>query len=224
MADPTATFVLVHGAWHDGWCWHRVEALLREAGRQVVAVDLPFTGSDDDVRCVEETLDAVPGAAVLVGHSYGGVVITEAASGRSDVEKLVYVCAFAERPDEDADFAASLPPNAFTGVPQIVDGQVVADAARAPRAFYQLCEEDDARQAASRLRPMAPHQLTTRRPPAFDALPSLYVVCTEDQALHPPFQERMAARCTRMVRMASDHSPFLSAPGELAAILLREGA
>ncbi len=220
MPDP-APYVLVHGAWHDGWCWRPVAERLRAAGREVVALDLPFTGSDDDVRCVESALDALGAPAILVGHSYGGTVISEAASGRADVARLVYVCAFAERVDEDAAFVAELPHNAFTGVPQLVDGQVVADPAKAPAAFYQLCDEEDARQAVSRLRPMAPHGLTARRPPAFDALPSLYVVCTEDQALHPAYQERMAARCTRAERLEADHSPFLSRPDELAAILLR---
>ena len=219
-----APFVLVHGAWHDGWCWHRVAERLRAAGREVVALDLPFTGSDDDVQHVESALDALATPAVLVGHSYGGTVISEAASGRDDVARLVYVCAFAERVDEDAAFVAELPPNAFAGLPRLVDGQVVADPTKAPAAFYQLCEEEDARQAVARLRPMAPHPLSERRAPAFDELPSLYVVCTEDQALHPAYQERMAARCTRTERLETDHSPFLSRPDELAALLLRDGA
>ena len=83
MADRP-TFVLVHGAWHGAWCWDEVAARLRGDGAPVVAVDLPSVagGGDlyDDARAVRRVLDDIPGDKVLVGHSYGGIVITEASA------------------------------------------------------------------------------------------------------------------------------------------------
>ena len=88
------TVVLVHGAWHGPWCWEALTPYLDEAGIAHVEVDLPFTGHDDDVAATGAVLDAIAGRKVLVGHSYGGLVISGAGAGRSDLSHLVYVCAF----------------------------------------------------------------------------------------------------------------------------------
>src|SRR5436853_7049381 len=102
-----STVVLVHGAWHGAWCWADVIARLDAAGQPSVAVDLPSVSSAsatlaDDVACVRAALDAVDGEALLVGHSYGGVVVTDA--GRHPaVAHLAYVTAFALEPGESAN-------------------------------------------------------------------------------------------------------------------------
>ena len=97
MAERS-TVVLVHGAWHGAWCWDEVAARLRADGAPVVAVDLPSVASGgdmyDDARSVRETIAAAGGETVVVGHSYGGVVITEAAAGAEGVRHLVYLAAF----------------------------------------------------------------------------------------------------------------------------------
>jgi pimeloyl-ACP methyl ester carboxylesterase len=96
MTDPTV--VLVHGAWHGGWCWSDVVPLLDKAGLAAVTVDLPSSGGTggltEDAALVRATVESQDGPTVVVGHSYGGIVITEATAGLTSVQHLVYVCAF----------------------------------------------------------------------------------------------------------------------------------
>lgn len=218
--DPT-TFLLVHGAWHDAWSWHLVAAPLERAGHAVEALDLPLTGSDDDVRAVEEALGRAAGPVVLVGHSYGGRVITEAASGHPDVSHLVFVCAFAMKAEEQGvEEIATVPPTRMDGQMRIEGEQILIGTEHAREIFYAHCPGELANEAIRRLRPMNLHGFSERRPAAWESIPSTYVVCSDDQALHPTLQEAMAERCTHTQRLATDHSPFLSTPGPLAEILL----
>ncbi len=106
-----AKVVLVHGAWHGAWCWDGVVAQLDQLGVQSVAVELPFTGFADDVAAARSEIDAAEPGAVVVGHSYGGVVITQAAAGASHVRHLVYVAAFMT--DIGEDFSAALADSGF---------------------------------------------------------------------------------------------------------------
>ncbi len=221
MRKDPSTFVLVHGAWHDGWCWHLVASALEKAGHQVSALDLPLTGSDDDVRAVEEALDLAESPVVLVGHSYGGRVISEAASGREEVAHLVFVCAFAMKASEEsASEVASPPPTRLEGQMRIEGEQIFVETGDAREIFYGRCPSPLVSEAIRRLRPMSIHGFSERRPAAWESIRSTYVVCSEDQALHPLVQERMAERCTHTERLATDHSPFLSAPERLSEILL----
>lgn len=217
-----ATFVLVHGAWHGAWCWDPVVPALEAAGYRVEAVELPFTGADDDVAEVVGTLDRIAGQKILAGHSYGGQVITEAASGRSDVSHLVYVCAFApDREETLMSLMASAPSTALNEANRMEGDELVVEPERAVEAFYAMSPPDLAKSAIARLRRFRVlPPLSERREPAWKKIPSTYVVCSEDQALHPDLQRRMAERCTDTVTLATDHSPFLSAPEELARILL----
>src|SRR2546425_12084802 len=102
------TVVLVHGAFHDAWCWEPVRTALDERGVANQAPDLPLTGLDVDATTVAAVLDAVDGPVVLCGHSYGGMVISRAASGRDDVDRLVYLCAV--QVVDDAEMSATMRP------------------------------------------------------------------------------------------------------------------
>ena len=102
------TVVLVHGAFHDAWCWERVRTVLDERGVANLAPDLPLTGLDVDAHTVSAVLDAIDGPVVLCGHSYGGMVISRAASGRDDVDRLVYLCAV--QVENDDEMAANMRP------------------------------------------------------------------------------------------------------------------
>ena len=102
------TMVLVHGAFHDAWCWEPVRSLLDEQGIPNLAPELPLTGLEADAGAVRALLDAVDGPVVLCGHSYGGMVISRAASGRDDVDRLVYLCAV--QVADDAEMAAIMQP------------------------------------------------------------------------------------------------------------------
>src|SRR5690348_15596626 len=142
------TVVLVHGAWHGAWCWEPVIARLGAAGRRSVAVDLPSMRSagatlSDDVACVHAALDALDGDALLVGHSYGGTVVTDAGTHPA-VAHLAYLAGFALEPGESAN------ENALTGgeggtvlndALRVTDGQISVDSALAIPAFFHDCTD-----------------------------------------------------------------------------------
>ena len=116
MATNTTNIVLVHGVWADGSSWSKVIPILENAGHRVIAVQLPLSSLADDVATVKRAIDLVGGPVTLVGHSYGGFVITNAGSNNTNVTGLVYVAAFA--PDEGQSISnfvdpAMLPPGFF---------------------------------------------------------------------------------------------------------------
>jgi pimeloyl-ACP methyl ester carboxylesterase len=238
MAMPR-TVVLVHGAWHGAWCWTRVEDGLSKAGVPSVAVDLPGHGADTgplgdlhtDSARVRQALDGLPGPAVLVGHSYGGAVITEAGEHPA-VEHLVYLAALAVDGDETCMSAATGEAAAVTldqsGRPDLAGGFVVSDdgssitvdPAVATAALYNGCSEADAAWALGQLgpQPMATFGQTPTAV-AWRTRPSTYVVCADDMAIHPDLQRVLAKRCTTTIEWDSDHSPFLSHPDLVVDLL-----
>lgn len=186
----------------------------------MVAEDLPFTGLVDDIDSVRATLEGLE-SAVLVGHSYGGMVITEAAAGRDDVAHLVYLCAFMPDAGEDVRrLSTEFPTVALTsGMVLKDDGVFTVDPEVAPAAFYQDCSPAEIENALSRLRPMRRGRgYGFERAPWRD-VPSTYAVCARDQAMHPDFQRHMATRATHIVEWDSDHSPFVSRPADVVDML-----
>ena len=149
-----STVVLVHGAWHGAWCWDEVVSRLSGDGLAVVAVDLPSVASGgdlyDDARAVRAGLDDTPGDKVVVGHSYGGVVITEAAAGAEGVRHLVYLTAFMlDEGEALADSPAARRPPGRSRRRRQDDERV-----EGPReVFYNTCAPQIAEAAAARLRP-----------------------------------------------------------------------
>ena len=218
------TAVLVHGAWHGGWCWDALVPELEARGVRAVAVDLPLTTLADDADTAAAAVSeaaAAGGEVVLVGHSYGGAVITEAGD-RGGVTRLVYVAALV--PDHD-DAGLGLAGGGITStLSQAVragdDGTIsVAEEARVA-AFYADCDPAAATESASRLRPMQAAPFTaTVTATAWRTVPSTYVVCTRDQAMDAETQRHFAARCTDSVTFDSGHSPFLSMPVALAEVI-----
>ncbi len=230
-----ARVVLVHGAWHGAWCWQPVVEGLRAAGVTVDAFDLPGHGEDampltdlhGDADRVTAALDALatvePDPVVLVGHSYGGSVITEAGTHPS-VAHLVYIAAFNVGEGESAAAAAPDDPRAqaidHSGRPDAGAALVFADDGSttvtldgAVELFYNDCHPSVAAEAAARLtpQPMANLGQSPARI-AWRDRPSTYAICTLDHAVHPDLQRILAERCTDQVEWASDHSPFLSHP------------
>jgi pimeloyl-ACP methyl ester carboxylesterase len=234
-------FVLVHGAWHGAWCWDRVIPGLEAAGHSVRALDLP--GAGEDATALEDvTLDAyaariceVLGAdeepAVLVGHSMGGIAVTQAAERCPErVASLVYVAAFLPADGQSLVDLAGLPEGAGDKVQpnMVVAGEPAAitlsdEAAR--EAFYGHCDEEQTAWAVGRLRPqaLAPFVTPVSLDGASDGLLRAYVLCTEDQAIPAPLQRRMAAERANgaVAELETDHSPFLSRTPELVALLER---
>src|SRR5829696_456422 len=107
----TTNIVLVHGAWADGSSWRKLIPILQNAGHRVIAVQLPLHSVADDIATVKRAVDLVGGPTILVGHSYGGFVITNAAYNNSNVTGLVYLTAFV--PDEGESLADFVPPESF---------------------------------------------------------------------------------------------------------------
>jgi pimeloyl-ACP methyl ester carboxylesterase len=232
----TATVVLVHGAWHGAWCFERVVPLLQAAGVPVLALDLPGHGADPgpftdlhgDASRVVTALDGIGGEVVLLGHSYGGAVVTEAGT-HDAVRHLVYLCAFALDEGESCAAAAVEEAAALSheGRPNLADDWVVNDdgtttlsPVSAARCFYNDCDPDAVAWAIGRLG-RQPTQNFGQAPAAvaWRDRPSTYVVCRDDLAVHPGLQDLLARRCTARVRWATSHSPFLSQPALLSSLL-----
>ena len=215
--------VLVHGGLVDGSSWAKIIPLLEAQGHEVTAVQNPLTSLADDVATTRRALDLQDGPTLLVGHSWGGVVITEAGTHPA-VVGLAYVCAYAPAPGQSlAEVAAQGP--AATG------GQhFTVDAAGFVRYTRQGWNEDlgpDVSAAERRLlfaiqQPLA---AATRSEPvaaaAWQGKPSWYLVSDDDRIVHPDLQRRMAQRMGAATRsVAAGHLPMLSQPGQVAAFIL----
>ncbi|MEV4093258.1 alpha/beta fold hydrolase [Streptosporangium saharense] len=224
------TLVLVHGAWHGARSWDPLLPFLEEAGLRTLAVQLPGAGrapGRHDLAghsaFLRAELESLTGPLVVCGHSYGGAVVTQGVSGLDDrVRRLVYVAAFMLEVGEscvDAAVPAPVPPEPHLTSVAEGDYLTVSEEA-ATHMFYGDCDPVLARAAAASLTPE--HLMTVGSPvtgAAWHTIPSTYVVCENDQALSPVAQARMAGRATRALSLDSSHSPMLSRPRELAAIL-----
>ena len=235
-----STFVLVHGAWHGAWCWDKIAPLLERAGHRVAAIDLPGHGRDKtpvkDVTLaayaarVVEALQAQPEPVVLVGHSMGGIAISEAAECVPDrVSTLVYLTAFLLRDGESLLEVAQGDADALVlrNLVQAPDGSYATVREEALReVFYGGCPDDDVERARRLLVPQAtapfatPLHLTVEN---FGRVPRVYIECLRDRAISPAIQKQMYTRtpCRSVISMDTDHSPFFSAPQELAGHLAR---
>jgi pimeloyl-ACP methyl ester carboxylesterase len=237
MSAPARTFVLIAGAWHGAWCWHRLVPLLEAQGHRVVTPELPATGSDaaDPARITLETwasfvaeLLSAEHEPVLVGHSRAGIVISRAAElAPRRVQRLVYLAAYllpagasmaaAARADAESLVPANMLPTA-SGHTCTLRPDIVRD------AFYGDCDDDTVAFARSQLSPeplkplVTPVKVTEAR---FGAVPRTYIECTRDRTVSLFAQRRMHAAlpCAPVITLESDHSPFLSHPHELAAAL-----
>jgi pimeloyl-ACP methyl ester carboxylesterase len=226
-AAVSRTVVLVHGAWHGAWCWEQVVTRLDAAGVDSVAVDLPSVSVPDatvhdDAACVKAALDGVSGEAVLVGHSYGGAVISEAGVHPA-ASHLVYLTAFAlevgESPAENSltgggnsDLEAAI---------EVGDGVLTIRPDLATAAFFHDVAPEVASASTARLRPQSFAALGTPvAAAAWREKPSVYVVCTDDRAVPVALQRSNAARVGESVDWHTSHSPFLSRPDLVADLLV----
>ncbi|MFI7501552.1 alpha/beta hydrolase [Streptomyces sp. NPDC049687] len=209
--------VLIHGAWHGAWCWDGVVAELQHRGVQATAVELPLTGYAEDVAAARSAIQAAGSDAIVVGHSYGGRVITQAATGLP-VARLVYVAAFLGDPrEEDVPTHSSL-----LGASLLIDERGVrVDPQAAAAVFYGDADAQAATAWVSRLRPMPLEDpIVSDAEAAWRSIPSTYLVCTNDQALPPVSQRKTAAHASEVIEWPTDHSPFLTRPAELAELIV----
>jgi pimeloyl-ACP methyl ester carboxylesterase len=236
-----STFVLVHGAWHGAWCWYKIVPLLQNAGHKVIALDLPAMGKDRSpitaatldryVDVVADALGRQSGKSILVGHSMGGLTISQSAEQHPDrVEALVYVSALLLRAGESVlsmatQFPGELGKNATASADKRA---MIFDAAAAREVLYNECSDEDVALATLLLQPQplapmaTPQWVTAAR---FGRVPRIYIQCLRDNTMPPPLQRAMyeATPCARVISMDTDHSPFFSRPRELARHLLDIG-
>jgi len=238
VAVATRPVVLVHGAWHGAWCWEPVVADLSARGVDAVAVELPGHGADPgpltdlhgDAARVRAVLDDFDSPVVLVGHSYGGVVITEAGE-HPNAAHLVYIASFNLDDGESAMSAAATEsaaagvdhsgrPDALSYVRTADDGATTIDPDGARILFYNDCTPEVADWAVARLGPQ-PMATLSQSPAAvaWKGRPSTYALCTEDNIVHPELQRVLARRATHVVEWPTGHSPFLSRPDLVADLL-----
>ncbi len=233
------TFVLVHGAWHGAWAYDELSTELEQAGQSVVAIDLPGHGLDSTpasdvtldsyVQKIVSTIDNIETDVILVGHSMGGIAVSQAAEERPNrISHLVLIAAFMPRDGETMLGLASQDTEAAV-YPNLVfseDGTVsffLRDGAA--DVFYNDCDPNVAARATLRLnsQPMAPYtqelKLSEER---YGSVPRTYIKTLRDNAVTAEFQQKMIewSPPDKVILMDSGHSPFLSMPAELAAALV----
>lgn len=201
--------VLVHGAWADGSGWQRIHDMLRSQGYAVSIVQNPVTSLADDVKAVERVLARQDGPALLVGHSYGGVVITEAGVA-GNVAGLVYVAAFA--PDVGESVSSLIEGGAQPPLQPSTDGFLFFDPAIFPQAFAQdLPSAYGAFLAAAQVPPAGVAFGTPVSRAAWKTVPSWYVLATEDRVIPPEAQRRMATRANATItEVRGSHAVYIS--------------
>ena len=235
---PRHTFVLIAGAWHGAWCWHKITPLLEALGHRVLTPELPATGADTSdpanvtldgwARFIVEVISRQPDPVTLVGHSRGGIVISRAAELAPErVRRLVYVSGYlltagqtladAARSDRESLVPSNMIP-AAGGVTCRLREDVMRD------AFYGNSTDADYEYARARISPeplkplVTPLKVTNEN---FGRVPRAYVECLRDRAVTIGAQRQMQAAlpCDPVFTLDADHSPFLSQPDQLATLL-----
>ena len=237
-----ANFLLIHGAMGGAWCWERVIPGLRAAGHQAMAIDLPGQGADPtplaeitlsryaDAVC--DALERMDGPVLLTGHSMGGMVITQAASQHPEkLAGLIYVAAFLPQPGQSLIDITHLPEAAGDSVQAnlVVEGNppvATMPAEAAPEALYHCCTEEQIAWALPQRGSQPVIPFTNPFTPgdgirAAAALPRAYVTCLQDRAIRPALQRLFytEAGCDPVIRIDTDHSPWLSRTDESVAAL-----
>ena len=242
IARGMARFVLVHGAFGGAWCWEPVTGPLREAGHTVGTLDLPGGGADrtpvDGITlasCAKRVCDVLasqPEPAILVGHSMGGVVVTQAASDCPEhVASLVFVAAFMPADGQSLLDLTHLPEGEGDLIQAniVIEGEppvAVLSAEATAAAVYNDCTSEQAAWAVARRRPQAVAPYATQvdvDESVLAAIPRSYVMTTRDRSLVPALQRRMIREhpCERVIELDADHAPYLSATDGLVAALLQ---
>jgi pimeloyl-ACP methyl ester carboxylesterase len=221
-SSATMSIVLVHGGFVDGSGWAAVYRILKKDGYDVAVVQNPTLSLADDVAVTRRAIAAQGGRVLLVGHSYGGVVITEAGTDPK-VAALVYIAAFAPDQGESVSSLIKNPPPGAP-VPPILppqDGFLFLEPAKFHLSFAADVDVDTAAFMASSQVPWGVEALTgTITEPAWRTKPSWYLVATEDRMIPPPAQRDMSKRAgSRVTEVAGSHAIYVSQPNSVAAFI-----
>lgn len=229
--------ILVHGAWHGGWCWDELTPLLQAAGDDVYAPDLPGHGNKPApinkisfkryVQSIDKLLTSSDEPAILVGHSMGGMIISQLAEQRPEqISRLVYLCAFLPQNGETLAEKNSSGDSLFNRSKRVAENglSMSIDSQHIREIFYHDCDPQLAAQAQTRLVDQAIAPLTTPVQLSAEKFGSVRkdgVICLQDQAITPQLQREMytTGNCDRLFELDSSHSPFYSMPEQVAKIL-----
>ncbi|WP_445143405.1 alpha/beta hydrolase [Dyella sp. Tek66A03] len=221
-APAAKNVVLVHGGFVDGSGWQKVYDILKKDGYNVTIVQNPTTSLADDVAFTRRAIAQQDGPVVLVGHSYGGAVISEAGTDPK-VKSLVYITAFALDKGESVQSMISHP---APGAPQPPilppqDGFLLLDRAKFAAAFAGDVPADEAEFMAASQVPWGVNALGGMvTDPAWKTKPSWYMVTTEDHMIPPPAQQMMAKRAgATVVEVAGSHAIYVSQPKAVAKLI-----
>jgi pimeloyl-ACP methyl ester carboxylesterase len=212
--------VLVHGAWADGSSWSKVIQLLDPKRFNVTAVQLPLTSLEDDITVTRDALAAQDGPTVLVGHSYGGAVITGTAEKAPNVTALVYIAGFGLDEGESLEILSKQGPGT-AGAAQIrpdEHGFLWIDRDGFAKVFAADVDPAEARVMAAAQRPLSMKSFTAKSgPPAWKHIRSWYLVSSNDQMIPPQAEEFMAKRMGATVRtVPASHASMISHPHDVA--------
>ncbi len=216
------TVILVHGAFADGSSWGNVISDLEKEGYDVIAVQNPLTSYADDVATTRRVIDAQAGSVVLVGHSYGGAVITGAARNAANVRALVYITAFA--PDAGENLQALLeqfPSKIGAALRPDAAGFLYIDRAQFKEAFAADVSERDLSVLSAAQKPINSQTFgQVYEAPAWKDIRSWYLFANNDQAINPNLQRLFAKRMNATTReVDSSHVPFVSQPSAVTEII-----
>ena len=218
------TVILIHGAWADGSCWSAVIEQLQAEGYEVTAPQFPLTSLADDVARLRQVLALHDGPTVLVGHSYGGQIMTALGADAPNVVGLVYIAAFGLDEGESLGALLSQGPPTPALAHRFVD----------QRGFVWLSEDDFVNHFAADVDPVEARVLyAVQQPlaaaafeevmgvPAWKSLPSWYLVATDDEALPPDAERQFATRMgATVIEVPSGHLAMVSHPGDVAKLIV----
>ena len=222
MATNATNIVLVHGAWADGSGWSKVIPILTAAGHKVIAVQLPLHSLADDVATVKRAIDLVGKPVTLVGHSYGGEVITNAGYNNPNVTGLVYIAAFA--PDEGQSLSTFVSPAKFPKELFITDsgGFLYLNSKLFKAFFAQDVNSSEADVMAIAQKPFNQSNFVEKSgPPAWKQLPTWYQISSADRMIPPDVESTFAKQMNATtLSINASHASYVSHPNEIAAFIL----
>lgn len=214
--------LLVPGSWHGAWAYDKVAERLQDDDVAVTVIDLPSndgaSGLADDAAAVRAALDDIQVPTVVVGHSYGGIAVSEGAAGAPNAVGLVYLAAFMLDEGESLLDAMQHQLPEWIALDESTGSHI---AQRSEEVLYGDCPPDVAADAAARLSRQSVAAIATPQTrAAWQSVPSTYLICDEDRAVPPPVQEAMSQRAQTVRRVPASHSPFLSRPDDVADVVL----
>jgi pimeloyl-ACP methyl ester carboxylesterase len=222
MATNSSNVILVHGGWADGSSWGKVITILKNAGLNVVAVNMPLHNLADDVATVKRAVEYSGGPTILVGHSYGGEVITNAGYNNPNVTGLVYIAAFA--PDEGQSLSTFVSAKDFPQGFLMVDsaGLSYINPAMFHEHFAQDVKQPDADIMVVAQKPFNVSNFDEKSgPPAWKQLPTWYQISTSDLMIPPDAQQKFAKQMNATtISINASHASYVSHPDEIAKLII----